>query len=430
MRFEFATAGRILCGRGSLALAVPLILDLLGDAGRGDARAPVHGAAGLRPRGADAAANTGARSGAEGTIPAADAASPSLLIVTGRSPDRATRLVELLRPNAECALFSIDGEPTVRMIAEGVKRARAGGRGLVIGIGGGSAIDAAKAIAAMAANEGELLDYLEVIGKGRALSRPPLPCVAIPTTAGTGAEVTRNAVLGSPAHRVKVSLRHPLMLPKLAVVDPDLTDGLPPSLTAFTGLDALTQLIEPFVSVKATPLTDALCREGIERAARALPRVYRDGGDAAAREEMCLASLLGGLALANAGLGAVHGLAGPIGGMFPAPHGAVCAALLPHATAINIRALRERGENPEALRRYQLIARLLTDNPAAGPDNAVAWLERLCQELEVPPLRAYGLTPDDVPTLVEKAQAASSMKGNPIALTAEEVMEIMARAMG
>ncbi|MEP0843728.1 MAG: iron-containing alcohol dehydrogenase, partial [Phycisphaerae bacterium] len=349
MRFEFATAGRILFGRGSLAQAVPLILDLLGEAGRGDARATGQGAAGLSPRGADAAANTGARSGAEGTIPPADAASPSLLIVTGRSPDRATRLVELLRPNAECALVSIDGEPTVRMIEEGVKRARAGGRGLVIGIGGGSAIDAAKAIAAMAANEGELLDYLEVIGKGRALSRPPLPCVAIPTTAGTGAEVTRNAVLGSPAHRVKVSLRHPLMLPKLAVVDPDLTDGLPPSLTAFTGLDALTQLIEPFVSVKATPLTDALCREGIERAARALPRVYRDGGDAAAREEMCLASLLGGLALANAGLGAVHGLAGPIGGMFPAPHGAVCAALLPHATAINIRALRERGENPEAL---------------------------------------------------------------------------------
>ena len=207
---------------------------------------------------------------------------------------------------------------------------------------------------------GELLDYVEIIGRGQALTKPSAPFIAIPTTAGTGSEVTRNAVLASPEHRVKVSLRSPLMLARVALVDPELTYDLPPALTASTGLDALTQLIEPFVCLRANPMTDGLCVEGMRRAARSLRVAFTDGQNKSAREDMAVASLFGGLALANAGLGAVHGFAGPIGGMFPAPHGAVCAALLPHVMTANIRALRQRAPGSEALRRYDKVARLLT----------------------------------------------------------------------
>ena len=195
----------------------------------------------------------------------------------------------------------------------------------------------------MLTNGGRLLDYLEVVGGGQPLARPSAPCIAIPTTAGTGSEVTRNAVLSAPDQRVKVSLRSPLMLPRLAVVDPTLTQGLPRSITASTGLDALTQLIEPYVSCRANPATDAWCVEGLRRASGALRRACDDGADVDAREQMALASLFSGFALANAGLGAVHGFAGTIGGMFDAPHGAICAALLPHVMAGNLRALASRG---------------------------------------------------------------------------------------
>jgi alcohol dehydrogenase class IV len=202
-----------------------------------------------------------------------------------------------------------------------------------------------------------------------------------------------------------------------------------PDITASTGLDALTQLTEAFVCARANPITDGLCREGIERAARALPRVYYDGQDAAAREDMALASLFGGLVLANAGLGAVHGFAGPIGGMFSAPHGAVCAALLPHVMAANVNALRQRRPDAPALARFEEVARMVTGRPDATADDAVAWTRRLCDELVVPPLRAYGVGLGDVPVLVEKAQAASSMKANPLPLTPEELSGILNSAM-
>ena len=224
----------------------------------------------------------------------------------------------------------VDGEPTI----EDARRAAAHADvEIVVAIGGGSALDLGKAAAALIANGGDPLRYLEVIGEGRPLERPSLPCVAIPTTAGTGSEVTRNAVLGSPTHGVKASLRSPHMLPAVALVDPELTYDLPPALTASTGLDALTQLIEPFVSARANAFVDAICRDAIPRVIAALPKAF--AGDRAARADMAYASLCGGLALANAGLGAVHGFAGPIGGRFPAPHGAICAVLLPHVVAIN-----------------------------------------------------------------------------------------------
>jgi alcohol dehydrogenase class IV len=272
--------------------------------------------------------------------------------------------------------FPVTKEPELETIREGVARAREAKCDLVIGLGGGSAIDAGKAIAAMLANEGELLDYLEVIGRGKALAKASAPFIAIPTTAGTGSEVTRNAVLASPEHRVKVSLRSAFMLPRVALVDPELSYDLPPGVTASTGLDALTQLIEPYVSCRANPMTDALCVQGLQRAGRSLRRAYEHGRNAPeARQDMAIASLYGGLALANAGLGAVHGFAGPIGGMFPAPHGAVCAALLPHVMVANLRALRERPPEYPALNRYEEAARWLTGNTNATADDGVAWVK-------------------------------------------------------
>jgi len=219
------------------------------------------------------------------------------------------------------------------------------------------------------------------------------------------------------------------MLPRLAVVDPELTLDLPPALTASTGLDALTQLIEPYVSSRANPLTDGFCLEGLRRVSRSLRHAYHYGRDLAAREFMSLASLLGGLALANAGLGVVHGFAAPVGGMFDAPHGAVCAALLPHGMAINIGACRARAPEGEALRRYETVARLVTGKPDALAEEGVEWVLQLCQELQIPPLRSYGIQERDVPTLVEKASRASSTKGNPITLTADELREVLTRAL-
>ena len=290
-------------------------------------------------------------------------------------------------------------------------------------------LDSAKAIAGLVTNPGAILDYLEVIGKGKQLSIPALPCVAIPTTAGTGAEVTRNSVLASPEHRVKVSLRSPFLLPRLAIVDPKLTSDLPSSITASTGLDALTQLIEPYVCIRANPGTDGYCLEGMHRAARSLRRACQQGQDLQAREDMALASLFGGLSLANAGLGAVHGFAAPIGGMFHAPHGAVCAALLPHVMEVNCRAMEERLKESTALRRYDTVAATLTGSEKATAQDGIRWIKELCDELRIPKLGVYGVTETDIESLVEKAAKASSMKANPIALTNAELTTILQAAL-
>jgi alcohol dehydrogenase class IV len=363
----------------------------------------------------------------EGTLQQVPTAVASLgrraLLVTGASPDRAAPLRKALQSaGVSTVAFSVPGEPTLDLI-----RSAPRDYDFVIAFGGGSVLDAAKALAALLTNPGDPLDYLEVIGLGHPLAVPAAPCIAIPTTAGTGSEVTRNAVLASPEHRVKASLRSPSMLPRLAVVDPELTYHLPRAVTASTGLDALTQLIEPYVSVRANPMTDQFCVEGIRRAAHALPLACAHGRDLAARRDMAWASLLGGMALANAGLGAVHGFAAPIGGMFLAPHGAVCAALLPHAMDVNIRALSARA--PEKLTRYHEIARLLTGRPHATARDGVAWMADLCRQLEIPPLGTYGVTQSDLALVSEKAAQSSSMKGNPIVLTEEELREIISHSL-
>jgi alcohol dehydrogenase class IV len=369
--------------------------------------------------------------GALGGIgPLAKAMGRHALVVTGRTTERTGSLLERLAAQKIGTVhFTVSGEPTTEVARLGTERARASACDLVVGFGGGSILDTGKAIAALLTNDGDPLDYLEVIGRGQPLANPPVPYIAIPTTAGTGAEVTRNAVLASPEHRVKVSLRSPLMLPRLALVDPELTYSLPPDVTASTGLDALTQVMEPYVSNRASPMTDALCREGMRRAARSLRRSHQRGDDPAAREDMALASLFGGLALANAGLGAVHGFAGPIGGMFHGAHGAICARLLPHVMTLNVRALQERSAGSAALRRYDEVAHLLTGNREATAGDGVAWVQQLCEALQVPSLASYGMTKADLASVVEKSSAASSMRGNPIELTHDEMREILERAL-
>ena len=383
MKFEFATASRIIFGQGTVKEVAPM----------------------------------------------ASKMGNCALLVTGRNVERAGPLSGSLKNTGmKIVTFSVSDEPTIELTIEGVELARQNASDIVIGMGGGSVIDTAKAIAALLTNSGDIIDYLEVIGRGKPLSRPSAPCIAIPTTAGTGAEVTKNAVLTSKEHKVKVSLRSPTMLPDLAIVDPELTYSMPPSLTASTGLDALTQVLEPFVSVKSNPLTDTICIEGLKRAARSLHRAFKDGSDTKAREDMAIVSLFGGLTLANSKLGAVHGIAGPMGGMFPVPHGVICARLLPFVVEVNVRAL-QRHKSQQYLLRYDQVAQVLTGKSNAKAEEGIARIHDLCDALDIPGLSDFGITEDHFPDLIASSKKASSMKGNPVNLTDEELTEILQKAV-
>ncbi|RKG81087.1 iron-containing alcohol dehydrogenase [Corallococcus terminator] len=383
--FEFATATRVLFGPGRLAEVPDLVRALGGQ---------------------------------------------KVLLVTGTHPARAEPVrAALERLGITSTSFRVAGEPTVDTAREGTAVAVEARCDAVVALGGGSALDAGKAIAALAANGGDPLDYLEVIGRGQALTKPPLPFVAIPTTAGTGSEVTRNAVLGSKEAGVKASLRSPLMLPRVALVDPDLLEHAPADVLAAGGLDALSQLIEPFVSIRAQPLTDALAREGMQRSARSLRRAVLHGPGPTEREDLAIASLFGGLCLANSGLGAVHGFAAPLGGMLGAAHGALCAALLGATLEVNLDALRARAPEHPALPRFRELAVLLTGQPEARAEDGIAWVKDLVQALRIRGLRSMGLGDADVAGLVSKARAASSMKGNPLPLTDAELTTLVERSM-
>ena len=327
------------------------------------------------------------------------------------------------------AVFPVAGEPTVELARAGTAAAREHGADVVVAIGGGSVIDLGKAVAMLLGNGGDPLDYLEVIGAGQKITRPSVPLLAVPTTAGTGAEVTANAVLASPAHGVKASLRSPLMIPRVALVDPGLTVSCPPPVTAASGLDALTQCLEPFVSVRANPLTDGLTREGLRRAAAGLRAAYADGRDLGARSDMAMCSLLGGMALANAKLGAVHGLAGVIGGTADVPHGVACAALLTPVIEANVKALRSGPPGQPALDRYTEAARLLTGQPAATIEDGLAWIRETVTQLAVPGLAAFGVRPEQADETAAKAAKSSSMQGNPIALSDSDLRAIVLRAL-
>ena len=369
-------------------------------------------------------------SGAMSQVPAlAEKMGEKAFVLVGKNPDRAGLLLEQLRENKiSTSIFRVTGEPTTHDVLGGVKAVQQTKSDFVISFGGGSVMDTGKAVAALMTNPGNLFDYLEVIGRGQRIRIPPAPHMAIPTTAGTGAEVTRNAVLCSPEQHVKISMRSRLMVPAIAIVDPGLTLSMPPRLTAYTGLDAVTQLIEAFVSNSANPITDALCREGLSRAARSLPQVFHEGRNREGREDMALASLLGGIALANAKLGVVHGFAAPLGGMFSVSHGAVCGCILPHVMEASIHAMAKRAPDSIGLLRYKEVARILTQKKTATPLDGVKFLKDLCGAFKIPKLTEFGVKPTSFSELIIKTQAASSTKGNPIELEKEELFSILKSA--
>jgi len=323
----------------------------------------------------------------------------------------------------------VAGEPTAELARTAAAAAREHGADVIAAIGGGSVIDLGKAVAMLLANGGDPLDYLEVVGSGQKITQLAAPCVAVPTTAGTGAEVTANAVLAVPGHRLKASLRSPLMIPRVALVDPELTVSCPPPVTAASGLDALTQCLEPFVSVRATPLTDGLAREGLRRAATGLRAAHADGGDLAARTDMAMCALLGGMALANAKLGAVHGLAGVIGGTADVPHGMACAALLAPVIEANVQALRSVAPGSSVLDRYAEAAQLLTGKPGASVADGLAWIGETVSLLGVPGLAAFGLGPGEADGIAAKAATSSSMQGNPVPLSHDELKAVVLQAL-
>jgi alcohol dehydrogenase class IV len=377
-RFDFATAGRIVFGWGKLAHAGEL------------------------------AASLGRRA----------------FLVHREGADLALLTDSLAAAGVEWSTCPVRGEPDLDGVQAATQQARAGGCDCLVAFGGGSVLDTGKAIGALLTNSGDIRQYLEVVGENRPLTQSAAPLLAIPTTAGTGSEVTRNAVLAVPDQRVKVSMRSAGMLPRVALIDPQLTVSLPPEVTASTGMDALTQCLEPFVSSKANPLVDTFALEGLRRAAGALRHAYEHPADRAAREDMAYASLMGGLSLANAGLGAVHGFAGPLGGLFEAPHGALCARLLPAATLVNLEALPARQPDHPALARYDRIAQEVVGQ-GSGRSELVEWLERLVADLRIPPLSHWGVQPADYAAIIERAEQASSMKANPIVLNRAELRRIL-----
>jgi alcohol dehydrogenase class IV len=379
--FEFATAGRIVAGAGRAAELPDIV-------------------AGLGSR---------------------------VLVCTGADPARhGSVLADLGLP---AAVFPVAAEPTAELARTAAAAAREHGADVIVAIGGGSVIDLGKAVAMLLANGGDPLDYLEVVGSGQKITQLAAPCVAVPTTAGTGAEVTANAVLAVPGHRLKASLRSPLMIPRVALVDPELTVSCPPPVTAASGLDALTQCLEPFVSVRATPLTDGLAREGLRRAATGLRAAHADGGDLAARTDMAICALLGGMALANAKLGAVHGLAGVIGGTADVPHGMACAALLAPVIEANVRTLRSAAPGSSVLDRYAEAAQLLTGKPGTSVEDGLAWIGETVSLLGVPGLAAFGLGPGEADGIAAKAATSSSMQGNPVPLSHDELKAIVLQAL-
>ncbi len=346
----------------------------------------------------------------------ATACGPRGVVVHGTNATRAAPLLAHL----DAIAITCAQEPTLDMLEAALATARAHRPDWVLAIGGGAVLDMGKALAAMIPQPTPAMDHLESVGPAHPLSAPLLPLIAIPTTSGTGAEVTKNAVIGLPDLGRKVSLRDDRMIARVAIIDPALTDQCPRAITLASGLDAITQVIEPYVSIKATPYTDAITRAAIPMGLAALIRLM-EGEDAAARDAMAFVSLTGGLALANAGLGAVHGFAGVIGGMTGAAHGAICGTLLPHVIAMN----RARVADPG---RLNDVCQMIGSAYGTTPENAPAALAGWSRRHGLPPLRDMGLLPADHRSVADVSLTASSMKGNPVPLSIDDLMAILAAA--
>lgn len=359
------------------------------------------------------------------------------LLVTGRRSLRGTEHWERLVRNlgqlgVQWREFTVDDEPSPALVDRAVERFRTEGIDVVAGIGGGSVVDAAKAIAGLLPRGNSVMDYLEDVGKGMPYEGPSLPFVAVPTTAGTGSEATKNAVLSVRGEQgYKKSFRHELLVADMALVDPQLLASCPPELIAAQGMDAFTQLMESYVSVRANPFTDSLALSGLEAFREGFFPAW-DGGPGeraeAGRAAMAYAALTSGITLAQVGLGSVHGLAQPLGSLFPIPHGVACGTTVAAATAVNIMALRQRMPESPALAKYAELGRLFAEAPdlkdeAAGDalvDALRSWTERLA----LPRLGEFGVTGDDLPRIVANSRG-NSMKTNPIHLSDEEIGQVV-----
>lgn len=362
---------------------------------------------------------------------------PRVLLVTGSVSFDASPLcrdmLAVLSAEFELQRLRVDGEPSPSLVDESVAACRVFAPDAVVAIGGGSAVDAGKAIAGLLSLGHSVLDYLEGIGRGRVYAGPATPFIALPTTAGTGGETSKNAVLSVIGEGgFKKSFRHELLVARHVILDPELTLSCPPAITAACGMDALTQLLESYVSGRANPMSDALAASGMAMVRQHLLSAVRHGDDIGARAGMLYASSMSGLTLANAGLGAVHGLASPLGAFFPIPHGAACGTLVYEATRLNIRCMREREPRNPGLIKYAEAGRILSDAPDLDDEAAIRALLDLLEDwsdrLEMPRLSYYGVSPADIPRIVTGSRG-NSMQTNPIRLQDAELSELLAHRL-
>ncbi len=339
-------------------------------------------------------------------------------------------VTELSRASIEIQIVSVIEEPSPQLVDEAVSRYREFNADVVVGLGGGSVMDAAKAIAGLLRIENSVMDFLEGVGPELPYTGPAVPFIAVPTTAGTGSEATKNAVLSVQGENgFKKSFRDEQLVPEYALIDPDLLASCPPELIAANGMDALTQLMESYVSIKANPMTDALAISGLRAVRDGLLTWYENRGDTrAAREQMAYGALLSGINLAQTGLGSVHGLASPLGAFFPIPHGVVCGTLVAEATAMNIRAMQAREPDNPGLQKYARLAEILCQRrirePVAAYEAIVALLTDWTERMQLQRLGQYVVNEKDIPRIVANSRG-SSMKTNPIVLTDEEITLIL-----
>lgn len=346
------------------------------------------------------------------------------LIVHGRSPGRLADVFESLQAVDIVQTLSVGKEPDLNTLTVAIEAGKALGIDLVLGIGGGSVMDSAKVLAAMLPSQTELMSHLEVVGSGLPLSANRLPLILVPTTSGTGAEVTRNAVIDIPEAKRKVSLRDNQLLPDLALVDPALTDNCPRLVSLHSGLDAITQVIEPYLSSRANLFTDMLCKEAIPKGLLVLKQLM-EAESKEARDALAQVSLFGGLALANSGLGVVHGLAGPLGGLCGAPHGAICGALLPAGIAAN----RDSVIDPEQKARIDQVIGWIADVFETSRDQALPRFREWIAQSGLPGLASIGVTEEHVSAASQAAASSSSMKANPVVLPTATIERVLRQSL-
>ncbi|MGR5141234.1 iron-containing alcohol dehydrogenase [Photobacterium sp. DNB23_23_1] len=348
----------------------------------------------------------------------------SVLLVTGRDSVRAESLISYFKQQGmRYQQVAVHGEPLIAMVEEMAAMGRKFRPDMVLAIGGGSVLDAGKALAALIPNQGSVYDYVEVVGRNVPLQAKPIPFIAVPTTAGTGSEVSKNAVLRSAQENVKVGLRSADMLPDLAIVDPTLTYGMDPIMSGCCGMDAFTHLMESYVCGDPNPLTDMVCEEGLRRLSGAILAACEDD-DPRARSDMAFAAMLGGMALANAKLGAAHGLASSLGGRLQAPHGLITAQLAPYVMQENVLAAREAGR-ADVLNRYRQLACILTGRMNAEIIDGINWTRRTLKRLNLPSVVDYGFCNVMFDEVAEDALLSNSIKGNPLPLNKERLLSIL-----